>query len=234
MGGGRRTLTIGLVLTITLVGFEALAVSTALPDITHELHGLGLYGWVFTSYMLGTLLGSVLAGTGADKHGPAWPSRARYLGVLRRFACCGIGAGNVVPRTAGSCKVSAVVRFPRRHTWWSAACTRRNSGRWVSRHVDGVGRARDRRGLALSALVTRTLGWRWVFLLLVPLAVLAGVATVIAMRTIAPPARTVAAAQHAARACARLATRRSRWWSARRPCSSALRVWCSWWRSRSS
>ena len=34
----RRRLTIGLVLTITLVGFEALAVSTIMPIVARELH----------------------------------------------------------------------------------------------------------------------------------------------------------------------------------------------------
>ena len=59
---GRRALTAGLVLTVTLVGFESLAVSTALPDISAELGGLQWYGLVFTAYMLGSLLGITVAG----------------------------------------------------------------------------------------------------------------------------------------------------------------------------
>ncbi|MGH9288556.1 MAG: MFS transporter, partial [Acidimicrobiales bacterium] len=42
----RRRLTTGLVLTITLVAFEALAIATVMPVVSDDLGGLGLYGWV--------------------------------------------------------------------------------------------------------------------------------------------------------------------------------------------
>src|SRR5581483_11830756 len=71
--GRRRALTVGLVLTVTLVGFETLAVSTALPSISKDLHGVALYGWVGSAYMLGNLLGIVFAGRAADRRGPALP-----------------------------------------------------------------------------------------------------------------------------------------------------------------
>jgi len=48
---------VGLVLTITLVAFEALAVSTVMPIVARELNGIELYGWVFTAFMLGSLIG---------------------------------------------------------------------------------------------------------------------------------------------------------------------------------
>src|SRR3954465_6516315 len=59
----RRPLTIGLVLTITLVAAEALAVSTAMPIVARELGGLELYGFVFSAFLVGTLLGNVISGT---------------------------------------------------------------------------------------------------------------------------------------------------------------------------
>ncbi len=190
MDGGRRLLTIGLVLTITLVGFEALAVSTALPDIAHDLHGLGLYGWVFTSYMLGTLLGSVLAGMSADRFGPARPfalgisvfciglvaagsAHAMWFLVAARFVQ-GLGGG-AIPATAYVVVGRAYPAHlrPRVFAIMSTA--------WV---VPGIV------GPVLSALVTHALGWRWVFLLLVPLAIPAGVGTVIALAELPAPART--------------------------------------------
>jgi MFS family permease len=58
----RRRLTTGLVLTITLVAFEALAIATIMPVVSDDLGGLGLYGWVFSGFFLGNLLGIVLAG----------------------------------------------------------------------------------------------------------------------------------------------------------------------------
>ena len=51
----RRRLTTGLVLTITLVAFEALAIATIMPVVSDDLGGLGLYGWVFSGFFLGGL-----------------------------------------------------------------------------------------------------------------------------------------------------------------------------------
>ncbi|MFL5774810.1 MAG: MFS transporter, partial [Chloroflexota bacterium] len=49
---GHRALTIGLVLTITLVASEALAVSTIMPIVADDLAGgdRALYGWVFSAF----------------------------------------------------------------------------------------------------------------------------------------------------------------------------------------
>ena len=71
---GRRALTLGLVLTITLVAFEALAVGTIMPKVARELGDLQLYGWVFTSFLLASLLGIVLVGGLIDRRGLVAPS----------------------------------------------------------------------------------------------------------------------------------------------------------------
>jgi MFS family permease len=68
-----RALTLGLVLTITFVASEALAVAPAVPVLARELGGLRLYGWVFSAFMLASLVGAVVAGQAADKRGPAPP-----------------------------------------------------------------------------------------------------------------------------------------------------------------
>src|SRR4051812_22336870 len=69
----RRQLTIALVLTITLVAFEALAIATVMPQVKDDLGGLSQYGWVFSGFFLATLLGVVLAGQFVDTHGVALP-----------------------------------------------------------------------------------------------------------------------------------------------------------------
>src|SRR5690348_17322775 len=69
----RRALTLGLVLTITFVASEALAVVTVMPVVARDLGGLRLYGWVFSGFMLGAVIGIVLAGREADRRGPAIP-----------------------------------------------------------------------------------------------------------------------------------------------------------------
>ena len=67
---GNRRLSAGLLLSITIIGFESLGVSTALPTVSKALQGDSLYGWAFSAFLLGQLLGTVLAGTDADRHGP--------------------------------------------------------------------------------------------------------------------------------------------------------------------
>src|SRR3954468_23730829 len=67
----KRQLTIGMVLTITLVAFEALAIATIMPDVKDELGGLQLYGWVISGFFLSSLLGIVVAGDLAGRRGIA-------------------------------------------------------------------------------------------------------------------------------------------------------------------
>jgi MFS family permease len=182
----RRALTSGLVLTITLVGFEALAVATVLPVVERDLGDLWLYGWVFSAYLLAALVGTVVAGREADLRGPAPPFAAGCLLfavglvagglaptmpllVLARVVQ-GLGAG-VVPAVAyasiGRCYPAAV--RPRMFAVLSTA--------WVVPALAGP---------ALAGLIADTLGWRWVFLGLVPLVAIAAVITLPALARIGP------------------------------------------------
>src|SRR5919112_1689554 len=68
-----RSLTIGLVLTVSGAAFEALAVATTLPATIRDLGGLALYGWAFSAFMLANLIGITIAGAEADRQGPARP-----------------------------------------------------------------------------------------------------------------------------------------------------------------
>src|SRR5260370_6255300 len=69
----RRALTAGLVRTITFVASEALAVVTVMPLVARDRGGVRLYGWVFSGFMLGSVVGIVAAGREADRRGPAAP-----------------------------------------------------------------------------------------------------------------------------------------------------------------
>src|SRR5256885_8569634 len=88
----RRALTTGLVLTITFVASEALAVVTVMPVVARDLGGLRLYGWVFSGFMLGSVVGIVASGREADRRGPA---AAVAAGGGRRGAPAG---GRALPR----------------------------------------------------------------------------------------------------------------------------------------
>jgi MFS family permease len=60
---GVRLLTTGMVLIVTLVAFESMAVATVMPLVEDDLGDLWLYGWVFTAFFLGNLVGAVIAGS---------------------------------------------------------------------------------------------------------------------------------------------------------------------------
>lgn len=185
----RRALTAGLVLTITLVGFESLAVATVLPVVEHDLGDLSLYGWVFSAYLLASLVGTVVAGREADRRGPAPPFAvgcglfavgliAAGLAPTMPFLVLarvvqGLGAG-VVPAVAyaaiGRCYPAAV--RPRMFAVLSTA--------WVVPALAGP---------ALAGFVAHGFGWRWVFLGLVPLVGLAAAITVPALLRIGPVSR---------------------------------------------
>jgi len=185
----RRALTTGLVLTITLVAFEALAVSTVMPEVQADLRGLAWYGWVFSGFFLGQLLGIVMAGHEADRRGPAVPfaiglalfvvgllvggfAVSMPMLVLGRVVQ-GLGAG-AIPATAYVTvgRAYAPELQPRVFAVFSTA--------WV---VPGL------IGPALSGAIAEQLSWRWVFLGLLPLVALAGAMALPGLHALPPVQR---------------------------------------------
>src|SRR3954447_18788873 len=70
----RRALTIGILVTISAVAFEGMAVTTVLPTAAVELGGLEAYGWAFSAFMLASLVGAIGAVQLADRRGLALPA----------------------------------------------------------------------------------------------------------------------------------------------------------------
>jgi MFS family permease len=182
----RRALTLGLVLTITLVGFEALAVSTVMPIAARELGGIELYGWVFSAFFLGSLIGIVVVGGAIDRGGLALPfavglglfaigllagglAPAMLVLVVARFVQ-GLGAGTIQPiaYVAIGRTLPEGLR-PRMFATLSTA--------WVLPGLIGP---------AIAGSVGETFGWRYVFLGLLPLIAVAGALTLGALRAVAP------------------------------------------------
>jgi MFS family permease len=182
-----RVLTVGLVLTVTLVAFEALAVITILPTIKDDLGGLQLYGWVTSAFFLGTLVGIVVAGDQADRRGPAPPY---VLGIL--LFAAGLAIGGLAPSMlilvlaralqgtgAGAIPATAYAAIGRRYPeTLRPRLFAVLSTAWVAPGLLGP---------ALSALVATHLGWRYVFLGLLPLVLLAAALALPALRRLGPP-----------------------------------------------
>jgi MFS family permease len=170
----RRALTTGLVLTITFIASEALAVVTVMPLVAHDLRGLSLYGWVFSTFMLGSLVGIVVAGRDADRHGPARPYLAGVVLFVAGLLVAGLSpsmAVLVVGRLlqgAGAGAVPAVAYVTISRSLPEALQPRMMavlSTAWV---VPGIF------GPSVAAAVAHLVGWRWVFLGLVPIVVATG------------------------------------------------------------
>src|SRR5215469_1968477 len=165
----RRALTAGLVLTITFIASEALAVVTIMPVVARDLHGLSLYGWIFSAFMLGNVVGIVAAGRQADRYGPARP----FVGGVLLF-CAGLAVAGLAPAMpvlvagralqgigAGAVPAVAYVAIGRSlPEQLRARMMAVLSTAWVLPGLVGP---------AISAAVASLFGWRWVFLGLLPL-----------------------------------------------------------------
>jgi MFS family permease len=169
-----RGLTVGLVLNVTFVAFEALAIATIMPLVADDLGGIELYGWVFSAFLLANLVGIVVAGEFADRFGPATPFGAG----LALFAI-GLLIGGLAPsmpvlvaaravQGLGAGAIPAVAYLVIGRTYPDALRPRMFailSTAWV---VPGIA------GPALAAFVADHIGWRSVFLGLLPLVIVAG------------------------------------------------------------
>jgi MFS family permease len=185
---GIRGLTLGLVSTITLVALESLAIGTVMPIVAGELGDLQLYGWVYTAFFLGNLLGIVLAGGALDRmplHRPFTIGLVLFAAgllvgglapsmqilVLARFVQ-GLGGGAVGPTAYVAIGRLLPERLqPRMFAMLSTA--------WV---VPGI------IGPSIAAVVGEFASWRFVFLGLLPLLAVAGGLAVTALRRIDAPA----------------------------------------------
>ena len=64
----RRT-TAGLLMLVTFIAFEAMAVGTAMPTAVAELDGLAWYAWPFSAFLVASVVGMVVGGGVGDRSG---------------------------------------------------------------------------------------------------------------------------------------------------------------------
>ncbi|MDB4973226.1 MAG: major facilitator superfamily 1 [Myxococcaceae bacterium] len=192
-------LTCGLALTVVATAFEALAVATILPATSAELGGLAWYGWTFSAFMLANLVGTSLGGGATDRRGPTLPFSCGTVMfasglVVSGFAPSmpvivagrvlqGLGAG-LLSSVSYACIARAypLALQPRMLATLSSA--------WVIPGLVGPG---------LSAAIVQYAGWRWVFLGLAPLPLVAAVLVLPALHEL-PAEQTMAQPAIAGRA----------------------------------
>ena len=189
----RRPLTVGLVLTITLVAAEALAVATAMPIVARELGGLELYGLVFSSFIASSLVGIVFAGLLIDRRGVVTP----FLIGLVLFAIGltiagaavsmpmlivgrliqGLGGGAIPPIAYVAIGRSLPEHLrPRMFATLSTA--------WILPGVFGPG---------IAGVVAETFSWRLIFFGLLPVLLVSGALAFRGLSTLRQPAAATTA-----------------------------------------
>jgi len=177
-----RGTTIGVLLLMTIIAFEAMAVATALPTAARSLHGLASYGWAFTGFLITSVIGMVVSGIRSDRRGPRLPLGAGLLLFV---------GGLVVASLAGSMELLILARVVQgfavgllitamyvvmgevysdsvRPRVFAALATA-----WI---VPGLV------GPTAAGWVTEQLSWRWVFGGLAPFAAIGGLLLLPAVR----------------------------------------------------
>ncbi|WP_255621622.1 MFS transporter [Pseudonocardia sp. DSM 110487] len=186
-GPSRRATTIGIVLLVSLVAFEAMGVNTAMPALVADLGGVELYAWPFVSFMAASVFATVLGGRWCDRAGPRVPLVVSPL----MFGVGLLVAGTATTMTqllvgrvlqgAGAGMVSVAIFvliaavYPGRAR---PAVFGLISSAWVLPALLGP---------PVSGLVTDALSWHWVFLGLIPFVLVATSLVVPAVRTLPAP-----------------------------------------------
>lgn len=171
----RRLVTAALLVGTFLSSLEVTVIGAAMPTVVSELHGVSLYAWAFSAYLLAQTVTIPLYGVWADRRG----RREAYLAGIVFFvggsAVCaaatsmpmlvagravqGIGAGAVLPLTMTLFGDMWPVR-------------ERTKLQGLFSLVWGVSSVI---GPLVGGLVTEAVGWRGIFWLNLPPGALAGV-----------------------------------------------------------
>lgn len=182
-----RWVSVGMCLLVTLAAFEALAVTTIMPTVSRELDGAALYAFAFAGPLAVGVVGMVVAGTWCDRGNPrtvlfasvglfgaglilAGLAPTMGLFVTGRLVH-GLGGGAL---TVALYVIVARVYPPRLHARIFAGF----AAAWVVPSLIGP---------VIAGAVAETVGWRWVFLGVVALVVLAMLMVVPAMRGVHGP-----------------------------------------------
>lgn len=183
-GSVLRSTTVGLVIVITIFAFESTAVSTALPTAARALHDVGAYGWAFTGFLVANIVGLVTSGMVSDSRGARPPLVAGLVTFAVGLVIAGSAvtmtqliAGRVVQGLGSGMVLTALYVvigqvYPERLRGPVFAAI---SSAWIVPSLVGP---------LIAGLLAEHVGWRWVFLGLVPFVIVGGLLLVPVLRTL--------------------------------------------------
>lgn len=185
--GHLRTTTTGILILITLIAFEAMAVSAALPTAARAVHGIGGYGWAFTGFLVANVVGMVVSGQISDAHGPRRPLVAGMVAFIAGLVVAGsattmvqLVCGRVVQGVGSGLLITAVYVVigqtypaPLRPKLFAGI-----SSAWVLPSLLGP---------IISGSLAQHASWRWVFLGLLPFVLIGAALMVPVLRGLDPP-----------------------------------------------
>lgn len=169
----RRAVTVGLLLLMSMVAFETMGVSTAMPAVAASLGAQQVYAWPFVAYIAAGVVGTVAGGRWCDRSSPRTALVAAPVlfgaGLLVAGSATGIPqllVGRVAQGLgAGALTVAIYVLIALMYSEHvRPAMFGLMSAAWVLPALAGP---------PVSGLVAECWSWRWVFLGLVPLVLVA-------------------------------------------------------------
>jgi MFS family permease len=194
-----RSTTGGILILVTLLAFEAMAVPAALPTAARELHGIGAIGWAFTAFLVANVVGLVVSGQVCDARGPRAPLVAGLLAFLAGLVVSGTApsmaqlvAGRCVQGLGGGLMITAVYvvlggAYPEQLRPRVFAAM---SSAWVVPALLGP---------VVAGALAQHASWRWAFLGLAPFVVVGALLMVPVLRGFAGPAASASRAAGAKR-----------------------------------
>lgn len=183
---GRARLTVGILLVEFLVAVQALVVTAIMPAIRHDLGGIEYYGLVLSGFSIAALIAAPTVGRATDRRGPTGP----FLAFSIVFVI-----GTLLSAAANSMPLLAITRVVQGYGAggsYTAALTA------ITRALPESGRARvlallsgawivpGLLGPSYGALLASTVGWRWAFLTMIPLSIIATILVLPALRSLRP------------------------------------------------
>jgi MFS family permease len=180
----RRGPTAGVILLVTLLAFEAMGVSTAMPYMVAELHGDELYAWPFVAFLAASVIATVLSGRFSDLRGPKPSLLVGPLVFLAGLLVAGFAQdmgmlllGRALQGFGAGMQIVAIyvligLVYPERDR---PAVFGALAAAWVVPSLVGP---------ALAGFFTEQLTWRLVFLALAPLVLVGFLLLVPVLRTL--------------------------------------------------